>query len=110
MSPVAVGMLLVLACAAVEALAQISLKQSSLQPGRRRRWIAIGIGLFVGEAALYTAALQRLEVGVAYSLGATSFVFVALGSAAWLGESLPRSRWIGIGLILAGCVTLAARG
>jgi drug/metabolite transporter (DMT)-like permease len=39
-----------------------------------------------------------------------SFVMVALGSAALLGESLPPSRWLGIVCILAGCASLAARG
>jgi multidrug transporter EmrE-like cation transporter len=110
MSVTWIGMLLVLVCTAVEALAQISLKQSTRRPQRRPYWLALGVTLFGAEALLYTAALQRLDVSVAYALGALSFVMVALGSAALLGESLPRSRWLGIICILAGCASLAARG
>ena len=110
MSATLIGTLLVLVCAGVEGLAQISLKQSTRQPGRRPRWIAVGVALFAVEAVLYTAALQRLDVSIAYSLGALSFVAVALGSAWLLGESLPVARWLGIVCILAGCAVLAARG
>ncbi len=102
-----IGMLLVLACTGVEGLAQICLKQSSRQPARRIRWIGVGVAMFVVEALLYTAALQRLEVSVAYSLGAMSFVVVALGAAWLLGESLPITRQLGIACIVAGCAVLA---
>jgi drug/metabolite transporter (DMT)-like permease len=105
-----IGMLLVLACTGVEGLAQICLKQSTRQPARRIRWIGVGVALFVVEALLYTAALQRLEVSVAYSLGAMSFVVVALGAAWLLGESLPIARQLGIVCIVAGCAVLATGG
>lgn len=108
MSPTSIGMLLVLACTAIEGLAQICLKQSTLQPLRRFRWIATGLALFSAEAVLYTAALQRLDVSVAYSLGAMSFVFVALGAAWLLGERLPTARRFGIVLIVSGCAVLAS--
>src|SRR5471032_1960167 len=109
MSPTLVGILLVLACTGVEGLAQICLKQSTRLPTRRTRWICLGVLLFAVEALLYTAALQRLEVSVAYALGAMSFVAVALGAAWLLGESLPISRQLGIGCIVAGCAVLATR-
>ena len=110
MSLALTGMLLVLVCTGIEGVAQICLKQSSRQPLRRLRWIGLGIALFGVEAVLYTAALQRLDVSVAYSLGAMSFVFVALGSAWFLGESLPLVRKLGIACIVAGCAVLAAPG
>ena len=110
MSARLVGMLLVLACTVVEGLAQICLKQSSRRPVRRVHWIGAGVALFVIEALLYTAALQRLDVSVAYSLGAMSFVAVALGAAWLLGESLPMTRRLGIACIVAGCVVLASGG
>ena len=109
MSAPIVGMLLVLASSGVEGFAQICLKQSTRHPVRRTRWIFGGVTLFAIEALLYTAALQRLEVSVAYSLGAMSFVFVALGAAWLLGESLPATRRLGIACIVAGCAVLAAR-
>ncbi len=110
MSLTLIGILLVLACTGVEGLAQICLKQSTRQPTRRTRWICLGVALFAVEALLYTAALQRLEVSVAYALGAMSFVVVALGASWLLGESLPIARQLGIGCIVAGCAVLATRG
>ncbi|WP_428423098.1 SMR family transporter [Methylibium sp.] len=110
MSTTLLGMLLVLVCAGVEALAQICLKLSTQQPRRRPPWIAGGVALFAVEAVLYTAALQRLDVSIAYPLGALSFVAAALGSAWLLGESLPLARWLGIMSIVAGCALLASRG
>jgi multidrug transporter EmrE-like cation transporter len=110
MSAKLIGMLLVLACTVVEGLAQICLKQSSRQPAARIRWIVVGIALFLVEAVLYTAALQRLDVSVAYSLGAMSFVFVALGAAWLLGETLSMTRRLGIVCIVAGCAVLATAG
>jgi multidrug transporter EmrE-like cation transporter len=110
MSPAPIGVLLVFACTGVEGAAQMCLKQSSRRPVRRARWIGAGVALFVVEAVLYTAALQRLEVSVAYSLGAMSFVAVALGAAWLLGETLPIARRLGIACIVAGCAVLAMRG
>lgn len=104
------GVLLVLTCTVVEGLAQICLKQSSRRPARRARWIGAGVALFVVEALLYTAALQRLDVSVAYPLGAMSSVAVALGAVWLLGESLPITRRLGIACIVGGCVVLATGG
>ena len=47
---------------------------------------------------------------MAYSLGAMSFVFVALGAAWLLGEALPLTRRLGIACIVAGCAVLASGG
>ncbi len=110
MSVTLIGILLVLVCTGVEGLAQICLKQSTREPARRTRWVGVGITLFAIEALLYTAALQRLEVSVAYTLGAMSFVVVALGAACLLGETLPIARQFGIVCIVAGCAVLATGG
>jgi multidrug transporter EmrE-like cation transporter len=104
------GTLLAIACAGVEGLAQVALKQSTRQPWRRTGWIAIGIALFAAEAVLYTAALQRLDVSIAYALGALSYVTVSLLSAALLRESVPALRRLGIVCIVAGCGLLALHG
>jgi multidrug transporter EmrE-like cation transporter len=103
----ALGSLLAIGCAAVEGLAQVALKQSTRQPPRRPPWIAAGVVLFAAEGVLYTAALQRLDLGVAYSFGALSFVTVSLLSAYFLRESVPVLRWIGIVCIVAGTALLA---
>jgi multidrug transporter EmrE-like cation transporter len=104
------GSLLAVACAGVEGIAQVALKQSSRQPLRRSAWITIGVALFAAEAILYTAALQRLDVSIAYSLGALSFVIVSLLSMVVLRESVSALRWAGVTCIVAGCTFLATAG
>lgn len=110
MTSIWLGMLLAIACAGIEGVAQVALKQSSRRPHRRSRWIALGIALFAVEAVLYTAALQRLDVSVAYALGALSYVSVALLSAVVLREAVPLLRRLGIVCIVAGCSLLALHG
>ncbi len=104
------GTLLAVSCAGVEGLAQVALKQSSREPRRRTGWIVLGVALFAFEAVLYTGALQRLDVSVAYALGALGFVTVALLSSALLGEPVPPLRRAGIACIVAGCALLAWHG
>ena len=104
------GTLLAITCAGVEGLAQVALKQSTRQPWRRPGWIALGVALFAVEAVLYTAALQRLELSVAYALGALSFVTVSILSAVLLRESVPPLRRLGIVCIVAGGSLLALLG
>ena len=88
----------------------MALKQSGRRPQRRIAWIATGLTLFGIEALLYTAALQRLDVSVAYSLGGLSFVTVSLLSVAILSESVSVRRRLGLGFIVAGCAVLAMSG
>ena len=104
------GALLAIGSAALEGIAQVALKASSLQPTRRLAWIGLGVTVFVVEAVLYTAALRRLDLAIAYSFGALSFVSVALLSAFILRESVPVLRWIGIAFIVAGTSLLVAHG
>lgn len=104
------GTLLAITCAGVEGLAQVALKQSSRQPRWRPAWVAVGLALFAIEAILYTAVLQRLDLSIAYSLGALSFVTVSLLSVVLLRESVTALRWAGVGCIGVGCTFLAMAG
>lgn len=110
MTPVWLGTLLAISSAGVEGVAQVALKQSTRRPGSRSTWIALGIALFAVEAVLYTAALQRLDVSIAYALGALSYASVSVFSAVLLSESVPVLRRLGIGCIVAGCSLLALHG
>lgn len=104
------GTLFAIVGAGIEGFAQVALKQSTRRPSRRLAWIAVGVALFAIEALFYTAALQRLDVSVAYSLGALSFVAVSMLSSLVLSESVPPTRWLGIFFIVAGCSVLAVHG
>jgi len=54
--------------------------------------------------------LRSLSVGIAYPIGALSFVFVTLLSQWWLGERVDLTRWAGVLLIILGtaCVAMSA--
>jgi drug/metabolite transporter (DMT)-like permease len=54
------------------------------------------------EIFLYTLALHRLDVSVAFPMGSLCFVGVALLSKIFLGESVGTLRWLGVLGILCG--------
>ncbi|MDR3440113.1 EamA family transporter [Telmatospirillum sp.] len=108
MTAALVGVLLVVLCTMIEGFAQIFLKKSSAVCDRRRLWAVIGIALFVIEALVYTVALQFLDVSTAYPIGSLSFVAVTVLSRWMLGETVTRTRWVGVGLIIVGAGLVVA--
>jgi drug/metabolite transporter (DMT)-like permease len=119
------GVALVVAAMAVESSAQLLLKVGAaggasclVQPFRDRAsrlgvlrrpasWIALGVAAYVLETALYTLALARLDVSVAFPLGSLCFVGVALLSRLLLGEAVGPTRFAGVALIILGSAFLA---
>ena len=126
MTPKLAGILIVIAAMAVESLAQLALKVGSAggpgifaEPYRSRvgrwrlggssgAWMALGIACYVLEVCLYTLALQRLDLSVAFPLGSLCFVGVAMLSRIFLGEAVSGVRWMGVCCILAGCALIAS--
>ncbi len=116
------GILILLAAMMVESLAQLFLKIGAtggsmiLRPACRqiterllpasatKPWVILGIFSYGLEILLYTFVLHFLDVSVAFPLGSLCFVGVALLSKVFLGETVSRVRWLGVGLILAGTV------
>jgi dolichol-phosphate mannosyltransferase len=63
--------------------------------------VLLGLGLYGVSALAWLAVLSRLELTVAYPLGAASYVLVV--GVAWLsGEHVPPMRWFGVLLIVLG--------
>jgi drug/metabolite transporter (DMT)-like permease len=102
-----VGITLVVVSSTVEGFAQVCLKQSATVVLDKRRWLGLGIALFIVEAFLYSGALQSLDVSTAYPMGALSFVSVSLFSSWLLKETISRQRWLGLGLIVLGAALVA---
>lgn len=114
-SGTAFGLLLVLAAALVEGLAQIFMKYAASAPaasplfhqvGRlaANAWLWLALACFAAEMCLWTIALHHLKVSVAFPLGSLCFVVVAALSRVFLHERIGRTRWLGILLILTGCM------
>ncbi len=96
------GIALVVASSTIEGFAQVCLKRSATVVREKRRWLWLGIALFVLEALLYSGALRSLDISTAYPMGALSFVSVTLFSGWLLNEAISRKRWLGLGLIVCG--------
>ena len=108
MTLAAVGVLLVVLCSVIEGVAQVFFKKSSMVARGKARWVWAGVTLFIVQALLYTGALQFVEVSIAFPIGSIGFVIVAILSRRMLNEPVTGTRWVGIGLIVAGVGLLAA--
>jgi uncharacterized membrane protein len=65
-------------------------------------YIIIGIVTTAIAAGSWLIALSKAEVSRIYPFMGMTFVFVALFSWLFLGESVTAWRWVGIGLITIG--------
>lgn len=108
MSGLATGVVLVSICSLIEGFAQVAFKLSSSMRRHRVAWISAGVALFVGRAVVYSAALSRLNVNVAYGIDALGFIAVVVLSKWLLGEHVTPIRWLGVLLILVGVGMIVA--
>ena len=90
----------------VRRLAQIAWKTASVRPDRSRLWIGLGVVAYGTEIALYTLALTKIDVTIAFACGSLSFVAVAVLSRVWLKEKISLVRGLGLFLILCGVVLM----
>ncbi len=64
--------------------------------------------LFLGIAFLaWLGALRHLDLSYSYAIASASIVIVAVLAAAFLGESIAPKAWLGLLLIVIGCVLIA---
>lgn len=108
------GLLLVFTAVFMEALGQTCFKFSAnanthgahpagvIRSAFSNHWTITGIACFLTEAVLWTVALNKLPLSVAFPAGSVCFVFVAILSFLLLKERVGKQRWMGIALILAG--------
>jgi uncharacterized membrane protein len=70
-------------------------------------WVVLGVIAYGFEILLYTFSLHLLDVSVAFPMGSLCFVGVAMLSKMLLGETVGRTRWLGVGCIVVGAVFVA---
>jgi drug/metabolite transporter (DMT)-like permease len=115
------GLLLVASGAVLEATGQICLKLSAnrnhhgthpwgvIKASLQNHWMVCGVLCFLTQALLFTLALTKLPLSIAFPAGSMAFVFVALLSLLLLRERVGAYRWLGIALIFAGVVLVSVR-
>ena len=115
------GLAWLLASVCCSSLGHLSLKLAARSLGQpaglwslmgaaaRSPWLLVGISLHVLALALWVMGLRQVELSVAYPFIALGLVLVTLLSWSVLGEPLVATHWVGMGLITAGVLVVAAR-
>lgn len=115
------GIAWLLASVCCSSLGHLSLKLAALALRRpaglwdlvgtaaRSPWLLTGICLHVLALTLWVMGLRHVELSVAYPFIALGLVLVTLLSWSVLGEPLVATHWVGMGLIAAGVLVVAAR-
>lgn len=70
-------------------------------------WVIGGLGAFALGTVSWLVILSRIDLAVAYPLGALNYVLISILSASVLGELVPPLRWAGNLLILCGILFIA---
>ncbi len=71
--------------------------------------VQLGLAAYVVSSLLWLAVLSRLDLSVAYPLGATGYVLVVLAASA-TGEPVSPLRWSGVMLIVVGVLLIGWLG
>jgi drug/metabolite transporter (DMT)-like permease len=69
--------------------------------------LVLALLLLAGSFLAWLGAIRHLDLSYAYAMASASIVIVAMLAAAWLGETIGLRAWLGLILILTGCMLLA---
>ena len=113
-----IGIALILTCVMISAIGQIVLKKGLMQVGGLtvknvlsshifsvifNPLIFTGIALYGVSMILWLMALSIFDVSFAYPLISLGYIVSAFLAMTFLSEKIPAIRWVGIGMIIAGC-------
>lgn len=71
-------------------------------------WALLVSGILCGGAAiLWMYILKHFPLSMAYPMASMSYVFALIFAIVFLHETVAWNRWLGIGLIMIGCVFVA---
>ena len=83
-----------------------NLKQTSMT----NWWVLTLMVLFFGASfALWAYVLKKMDFSQAYPLSSLSFIFGMFLAFFLFLESIPFTRWIGVVLIVVGCVLISMK-
>jgi drug/metabolite transporter (DMT)-like permease len=68
--------------------------------------LALGLGLYLLSTVFYVKGISHGEISVLFPLVSLGYVWTAIWSKIFFGESMTRAKYAGLALILAGCVLL----
>lgn len=114
---------IVMICVLFGAVGQISMKKGMSQIERiesiekllnlgtvikifENPYVVSGLLLYMIAAFLWLGALSTLNVSFMYPLLSLAYVLTAFFAFFFLGETLPMGRWIGIALVVIGCMLI----
>ncbi|WP_304638348.1 EamA family transporter [uncultured Muribaculum sp.] len=69
-------------------------------------FLASGI-LFGGASVLWMYILKHYPLNMAYPMASISYVIAIVFAVIFLHESVAWNRWLGVALIMAGCIFVA---
>ena len=73
-------------------------------------WIGLIMLLFFGLAFFFWVfMLKKMDFSQAYPLSSLSFIFGLFLACILLGETIPFTRWIGVVLIVVGCILIGMK-
>ncbi|MEA3188299.1 MAG: hypothetical protein QOD99_2129 [Chthoniobacter sp.] len=70
-------------------------------------WVWLGIFAMIASLVSWLHALRSVPLNVAFSLACLSHAMVPLGAWAFLSETIPMKRWLGIALLITGVIVVA---
>lgn len=68
--------------------------------------LGLGLGLYLISTVFYVKGISRGEISVLFPLVSLGYVWTAIWSRVFFGESMTRAKYAGLALILIGCVLL----
>lgn len=69
-------------------------------------FLACGL-LFGGASVLWMYILKHFPLNMAYPMASMSYVFALVFAIVFLHESVAWNRWLGVALIMVGCMFVA---
>lgn len=72
--------------------------------------VLAGMSLYVISMVLWLGALSNLKLSFMYPLLSLSYVLTAISAFLFLGESLTLINWVGISLVVGGCLLIIRAG